>query len=326
MIVSAPTPLVIVARLVAAIGLYLLVLTVMVTLLYVGAFLVSGVAISPAKSTAWSMLGLAIADGAAVGTVLLLWRHLDRRILASIGLRREHAFSYWLRGAAVGALMMCTVVFAWYLLVDGAAWAPNQDTRQATFALIAGFVGFLVQGPSEELLFRGYVFENIRGRWGITWGVGISSLAFSLLHTPNPGYGALPFINLFLFGVAMCLWRLRIDHGQLWGVFAIHTVWNWLQQVVFGLPNSGTASPPEDTLLTIVPNISVPGPIWGGGFGPEGTLGTTIVLLAVIAACWRAGRTRRAVVKSPFKSWRELAQEAEAEEARRKPQTRAPGR
>jgi hypothetical protein len=100
----------------------------------------------------------------------------------------------------------------------------------------------------------------------------------------------LPFINLFLFGVATALWKIKVDRGQLWGVFAIHTMWNWLQQVVFGLPNSGMASPPQETLFSAQLNTSLPGPIWGGGFGPEGTLGATIVLLAVIAATFRVGR------------------------------------
>jgi hypothetical protein len=73
----------------------------------------------------------------------------------------------------------------------------------------------------------------------------------------------------------------------LWGVFAIHTVWNWLQQVVFGLPNSGIASTPQDALFTVTPNQSLPDPIWGGGFGPEGTVAAGLVLLALISASVR---------------------------------------
>jgi len=178
------------------------------------------------------------------------------------------------------------------VLVDGASVNTNEDQARAALALLTGFVAFCVQGPSEEVLFRGYVLESVRARWGVRWGIGVSALAFSLLHAPNPGFGVLPFVNLLLFGVATALWKLRIDAGQLWGVFAIHTMWNWLQQVVFGLPNSGQASPTLDTLLTVLPNTSVPAVVWGGGFGPEGTLGATMVLLAVIAATLRVGRQR----------------------------------
>ncbi len=281
-VVVAPTALVVVARLVVAVLLYLTVLSVLAGGLYLVGLLLVG-----SGAWAFSMLGLAVATGGAFASVLLVWRLVDRRMLASLGLRSERAVLKWLRGAAVGALMMSAVVFGWFLLIGGASWTANPDPGRAAGAVALGFIGFFVQGPAEEVLFRGYVLENIRGKWGMTWGIGISAIAFSLLHTPNPGFGALPFINLVLFGVATALWKLRIDGGQLWGAFAIHSIWNWLQQVVFGLPNSGEASPPQDTLFSIVPNTSAAPWLWGGGFGPEGTLGATIVLLAVVAATLR---------------------------------------
>ena len=94
-------------------------------------------------------------------------------------------------------------------------------------------------------------------------------------------------LNLLLFGLATALYKLRIDGGQLWGVFAIHTVWNWLQQVVFGLPNSGNASTAANTLSSVQPNVAVPDLVSGGGFGPEGTLAATLLLLGLIAAVLR---------------------------------------
>jgi membrane protease YdiL (CAAX protease family) len=176
------------------------------------------------------------------------------------------------------------------VLVDGATVIVNPDLGQALIAVALGFIGFMVQGPSEEVLFRGYVLENVREKWGETWAVWVSAVTFSLLHVPNPAFGLLPFINLALFGLAMALYRLHVDRNQLWGVFAIHAVWNWLQQVVFGLPNSGVASPVAETLFRIHPNTSLPDPFWGGGFGPEGTLGATIVLGALIVGIVRPRR------------------------------------
>jgi membrane protease YdiL (CAAX protease family) len=276
---------VIVARLVLAVLVYLTVLALLTGGLYLAGLLLVGT-----PDWAFSMLGLAVAEGGAFLSVLAVWRYVDRRAPVSLGLRREFAVPQWLRGALVGTLMMSAVVFGWFLLVDGADWSMNDDAERALLALLTGFIAFFVQGPSEEVLFRGYVLENVRARWGANWGIGVSALAFSLLHVPNAGFGALPFINLLLFGIATALWKLRVDRGQLWGAFAIHTMWNWLQQVVFGLPNSGQVSPPADTLFGVLPNTSLPGFMWGGGFGPEGTLGATIVLLAVIGATLRVSR------------------------------------
>jgi membrane protease YdiL (CAAX protease family) len=233
------------------------------------------------------MLGLVIAEGGALLSVLAVWRFVDRRHIVEMGFATHGALRQWLRGAAIGTLMMSFVVLVWYTLIDGATWRVNPDAGRAALALAAGFFGFLVQGPAEEVLFRGYLLDNLRAKWGAAWAVGVSAVIFSLAHAPNPGYAALPAINLVLFGVAMGLYKLRWDDGQLWGVFAIHTVWNWLQQVVFGLPNSGNVSPLDLTLFSVRPNSSLPDFIWGGGFGPEGTLGATLVLGALIWATLR---------------------------------------
>jgi membrane protease YdiL (CAAX protease family) len=193
-----------------------------------------------------------------------------------------------LRGAAIGALMMGGIVLVWYTLVDGATWSRNADVGRASLGLVAGLVAFVVQGPSEEILFRGYILQIVAARWSLAWGIGVSAVLFAVLHAANPSFAWLPLVNLVLFGVGTAVYKLRVDRGQLWGVFAIHTVWNWLQQVVFGLPNSGLALAPEDSLFTVTPASGLPAPLSGGGFGPEGTLAATLVLLALIAASLRA--------------------------------------
>ena len=219
-----------------------------------------------------------------------MWRRVDRRPFGELGLATPGAQRRWLRGAVAGAVMMSFVVLVGYTLIDGATWGINPDPVRAVLALVAGLLGFLVQGPAEEVLFRGYMLENLRNEWGVRWAAVISSLLFGLFHAANPGFGPLPFVNLVLFGAATAVYKLNVDGDQLWGVFAIHTVWNWLQQVVFGLPNSGLSSVPENALFNITPNTSVPDALWGGGFGPEGTLATSVVLLTLLGFALRRGR------------------------------------
>jgi uncharacterized protein len=215
--------------------------------------------------------------------VLLFTARIDRRPVASLGLEREMAVMRWLRGAGIAALMMGFIVLVWYTLVDGATWTTNPDLGRATLGVLAGLAAFLVQGPSEEILFRGYILQIVTARWSFGWGVGVSAVLFALLHVANASFGPLPLVNLVLFGVATGVYKLLVDDDQLWGVFAIHSVWNWLQQDVFGLENSGSASPIANTLFHVEPNRQLPDPIWGGGFGPEGTLAATLVLLALVA-------------------------------------------
>jgi membrane protease YdiL (CAAX protease family) len=249
---------------------------------------VVGLALVPSVAQgSFAVIALGIAEGAALAAVLLMWRLVDRRPIQQLGLHTRDAPKRWLKGAVIASLMMGFVVLVGYTLIDGASWDINPDLLRAAVVLVGGLLGFLIQGPAEEVLFRGYIFENVRGQWGLTWATIVSSFAFALLHANNPAFGPLPFVNLVLFGVATALYKARVDDHQLWGVFGIHSVWNWLQQVVFGLPNSGMASLPENALFTVSPNMGVPDAISGGGFGPEGTLAATLVLLVLIAACLR---------------------------------------
>jgi membrane protease YdiL (CAAX protease family) len=275
---------VVVARVVGATLVYQAVLfsAEILLLFVVGLPVVPGAAQAP-----FALVGLGAAEGAAFAAVLLVWQLVDRRPVRQLGLTPEGAPRRWLRGAGAATVMMGFIVVAWYTLLGGAAWEVNRDPIRAIVVLAVGLLGFVAQGPAEEVLFRGYILENLAARWGLRWAVIVSSLGFGLLHAPNPNFGPVPFVNLVLFGVATALYKVRVDDGQLWGVFGIHTIWNWLQQVVFGLPNSGIGSAPNNSLFTITPNASLSDLIWGGGFGPEGTLGASLVLLALIGATLR---------------------------------------
>ena len=281
--VALPGGLLVVIRVLAAVFTYVAVFDATALVMYA-----IGVAIVPdgARGT-FGLIGLGIAEAAALATVLVFWRVMDRRRLRGLGLNPELAKRQWLRGAGVSALMMGFIVLAWYTLVDGATWDVNTDALRAAAVVSSGLAGFVVQGAAEELLFRGYVLTNLQEQWGLRWAVALSAAGFALWHAMNPAFNALALINLVLFGIATALYKVRVDHGQLWGVCAIHTVWNWLQQIVFGLPNSGLTTPRDDVLFSVMPNASLPDPIWGGGFGPEGTLAASLVLLALIGVTLR---------------------------------------
>jgi membrane protease YdiL (CAAX protease family) len=118
---------------------------------------------------------------------------------------------------------------------------------------------------------------------GLTYGpwvgVAVSSLSFGLAHALNPNATLLGLTNLSLFGAFLALYALA--EGGLWGACAWHTLWNWTNSNLFGLPDSG--GPPGVALLMSI-RPSGMNIITGGAFGPDGGLIETTVLLIGIGA------------------------------------------
>ena len=125
---------------------------------------------------------------------------------------------------------------------------------------------------------RGWVLPVIGARYKPWLGLLISSLVFATLHGLNPNLSVIALINLALFGVFAGLYAMR--EGSMWGISALHSVWNWVQGNFFGFEVSGNNAG-GGTLI----NLMETGADWltGGEFGPEGGLAVTIVLVIGIA-------------------------------------------
>jgi membrane protease YdiL (CAAX protease family) len=217
-----------------------------------------------------------------------LWTRLyERRPFRTLGLERAGAGRALARGFAVGLAMFGAVAG---LGAASGAFVPERGEpglfgAAALGGVLAVALGWLVQGPAEELLCRGWLLPVLGARYHPWVGVVGSSLVFTLLHGLNPGIGALPLVNLFLFAVFTALYALW--EGGIWGVAAIHAVWNWAQGNIFGLEVSGS-TPTGGTLVDLQaagsPLLS------GGGFGPEGGALVTLVLLVAIGGVLLASR------------------------------------
>ncbi|HEX7557312.1 MAG TPA: CPBP family intramembrane glutamic endopeptidase [Leptolinea sp.] len=201
----------------------------------------------------------------------------ERRSFWTTGLERTGIIKKYSRGALVGLIMMTLPVAI--LSMVGFLKFESDPTIWAGVNAIPGvlimLVGWLVQGAAEESLTRGFLLPVFGIRFGSSWGVFVSSVFFSTLHLLNPNLNLIAMLNLFLFGVFASIYAMQ--EGSLWGVFAIHSFWNWAQGNVFGLEVSGS-SIGGTTLI----NLKAVGPdlLTGGAFGPEGGLAITLILIA----------------------------------------------
>src|SRR3989337_826088 len=125
---------------------------------------------------------------------------------------------------------------------------------------------FVVVSWQEELLSRGYWFQNLSEGLNPVWGVAISSILFALLHLVNPHMSVSAGLGLFAAGIFLAYARVR--SGQLWLAMGLHTGWNFFEGTVFGFSVSGL----ENLSPLIVQSVAGPELFTGGAFGPEAGL------------------------------------------------------
>jgi membrane protease YdiL (CAAX protease family) len=214
---------------------------------------------------------------------LWVWLRLSsKRPFGSLGFENPGAPRRILGGAVAAGLMIA--VTAGLAIIQGASVEPGTQTSGLA-ALGIGLLSLLsytVQGPAEEVLFRGWLLPIIGSRYRPWIGVLVSSIFFSLAHVGSP---PLALLNLFLFGVFAAVYALA--EGGLWGICAWHAVWNWAMGNLLGFAVSGSAH--AGLLISI--RATGPDVISGGAFGLEGGLACTAVFLIAIGIIARSGRS-----------------------------------
>ena len=223
----------------------------------------------------WIMLISLFATVATTLACIIYCRKIERRSFASMGFRKQGWLLRYVKGYAIGTAMLLLCALVLWLMGDlDFAFAE----KLPVLYLLVFFVGFVIQGMSEEVLVRGYFMISLSNRCHTALAVGISSVVFSLLHIFNPGITLLALLNLTLFGVFMAVYILRTD--DLLGACAIHSAWNFAQGNLVGIRVSGSAQLPTVAVMNPIGEQAL---FHGGDFGLEGGLIVTFVTLAAIA-------------------------------------------
>jgi hypothetical protein len=222
----------------------------------------------------------------------IIWAWLalfEKRPFWTIGLEWPGAMRKYARGFIIGVVMFAVSIslssaFGYIAFEQG----DRPQGVAALAAVILVLAGWLVQGAAEEVITRGWLLPVIGARYKPLWGIVVSSLIFSLFHLINPNLSLIAVMNLILFGLFAALYAL--SEGGLWGIFSIHSAWNWAQGHIFGFEVSGGQAS-GGTLL----NLMEIGPdfITGGPFGPEGGLSVTAVLVVACLAVWKLGERKK---------------------------------
>lgn len=153
--------------------------------------------------------------------------------------------------------------------------------RPISFVLI--FIVVFIQSSAEELVCRCYLFQKlIKSYKNPLVAIIGNSLFFALLHLMNPGITIWSFLNIMLVGILFSIVVYYRD--SLWCVCAIHAAWNFTQNILFGLPNSGLVVP--YSVFKIDAGSATDSFAYNVAFGVEGTILACVVLLIVSVALY----------------------------------------
>jgi membrane protease YdiL (CAAX protease family) len=128
---------------------------------------------------------------------------------------------------------------------------------------------------SEEMVFRGYILNNLMQSMNRRAALGISAALFALAHGGNMGITSIASVNLFLGGLLLGI--NYIYTRSLWFGIFFHFSWNFFQGPVFGYEVSGL---PLQSVLH--PYLHGPWWITGAPFGFEGSLITTFLFIVAL--------------------------------------------
>ena len=227
---------------------------------------------TPVTSAVYLTVSL-FATLATVAVVLLYGLLAEGRSLLSLGFTRRGAAVEYAVGILGGLVLFGLPVLL--CVVTGTLTLTLAEPAPSLLPLLLCLGGFIIQGASEELLCRSYLMVSLSRGLPLWACAVINALLFSLLHLGNPGISVIPLVNIFLFGIFASLLTLR--RGSVWMVCAIHSIWNFSQGNLFGIPVSGMAGLPSP-LRAHVAEGNWQSLVNGGVFGLEGGLAVTVVL------------------------------------------------
>lgn len=229
----------------------------------------------------YSDIEMILTFGGAICFVFLWIRFVEKRSISSIGFWRNQWIRKYLRGALIGFVFISIPVML--LLLTGNVQLQMQHiTPTAILGIVGSLVAFLIQGATEEIVVRGWLFPVLSVRSRIWVGIVVTSFLFGFLHLLNPGITILSISNIILVGAFAAFYVLK--DSSLWGICAWHSIWNWAQYNVFGFAVSGMTMYSTPIFNPVTSGSEF---LHGGSFGIEGSIITTIMLSIASIVLWK---------------------------------------
>ena len=190
---------------------------------------------------------------------------IDRKSFISVGLEwKGHG-----REAGAGAALAIFIICSSTLILQITGHLKWMDILFEPQSLFLALGTILLSAFYEELIFRGYILNNLMDSFPQWLALCISSLLFMGFHFSADGF--IPMINMLIMGFITGLFYLY--NRNLWFPVFFHTAWKFMAIPVLGFSND----PSSQALL----QISLQGNenTTGGTAGLQGSVVLTAVSL-----------------------------------------------
>lgn len=169
--------------------------------------------------------------------------------------------------------------------------------------LLGLFLAVMIQSGAEEMICRGFLYQKLRRGYVLPI-VAIlgNTFYFSALHISNSGISPLALISLSLSAIKYSLMVYYFD--SLWVVIGAHTAWNYMQNIILGLPNSGLLS--DYSIFKLEAASARSSLVYSAEFGIEASVFACLLQIIAAAAVIYWGRKHRT---EPTDIWAEQIQE-----------------
>lgn len=229
------------------------------------------------------VLGLMVA---VVSVFVYRWvvRRTEKREVTELAWTGATAATSW--GTLLGVGLFALVIVN--IAVLGGYQVHGLGSPMSALGLV-GFMGAVA--VTEELMWRGVLFRVIEEYTGTWISLGLTGLAFGLVHMVNPHATLWGAIAIAIEAGGM-LTAAYIATRSLWLPIGLHLGWNIAGSALFSTAVSG-----NDTSLGLLDATMSGHPlITGGGFGPEGSVYSVVFcVITTVIFMWIAHRRGRIV-------------------------------
>lgn len=204
--------------------------------------------------------------------IFVFRKYIDRKSIISMGYNIKGKLRDIIWGIVVGFILISigflTLLITNHLTIESISFSWS--------IIIQSFFFFLVAAIIEEIVFRGYILNNLLSSMKNKYlALLISSVLFAFVHGLNPNLNLISIINLIIAGLALGITYVYTKN-LLFPIF-MHVSWNYFQGPIFGFEVSGINASSIIKQKVIGNDL-----LTGGQFGFEGSVILTILLFGMI--------------------------------------------